>query len=208
MMAKRRARKARVLDKHKSQARGGFSRNGRCGPHHGGTRCHGAACCSRSSWCGGRKGKRSAWCVRGKGGAWGGRFDGPAPPVAGKKFGRPVRNNVGKTNRGVAKSVGGFKKIRHGGHPCNRVPHHQRRKCFRKYKAKKAAKMIAKKANMSFKGAQKIGKTNRGGGMKSLGKINFQVVNGVHPLNRHHAPCRQNPPASWCSRPLKMAQRL
>jgi hypothetical protein len=36
---------------------------------------------------------------------------------------------IGKTNRGM-KSVGGFKGI----HPCNRVPHHQRRKCFHKYK--------------------------------------------------------------------------
>jgi translation initiation factor 2 alpha subunit (eIF-2alpha) len=84
--------------------------------------------------------------------------------VAGKKFfGKPVRNNVGKTNRGVAKSVGGFKRIRRVSHPCNRVPHHQRRKCFRKYKAKKAVKMIAKKAKVSFKQAKQIGKTNRGG---------------------------------------------
>ena len=189
-MARRRPRPVRGVAK---MMVGGFSKNGRCGPRHGGTRCHGAACCSPHGWCGGRKGHRSAWCVRGKGGAWGGRFDGPAPPVRGavKKFGRPAW---------------GVKKI--GGHPCNRVPHpHQRRKCFRKAKMKARRARAGRARHIQFKQAKKVGKTNRG--MKSLGKLNFKVgADGVHPLNRHLPYCQTNPPGRGCDRHIKMARRI
>ena len=118
-------------------------------------------------------------------------------PVRGavKKWGRPVRGVV--------------KKFR--GHLCDNVkdPYH-RKKCFRKYK-KKAKKLraikAAKKARMIARRAAKVAK-KIGGGMKSLGQLNFKVVNGVHPLNRHHKPCQRNPPAHWCDRPLKMPRRL
>ena len=53
-----------------------ISKNGRCGPSHGNTRCGGKSCCSRYSWCGGVKGTRSAWCSSGGKGHWGGKFDG------------------------------------------------------------------------------------------------------------------------------------
>jgi flagellar biosynthesis/type III secretory pathway M-ring protein FliF/YscJ len=53
-----------------------ISKNGRCGPKHGNTRCGGKSCCSRYSWCGGEQGKRSAWCSGTTKGHWGGKFDG------------------------------------------------------------------------------------------------------------------------------------
>jgi len=53
-----------------------ISKNGRCGPKHGNTRCGGKSCCSRYSWCGGKQGKRSAWCSGTTKGHWGGKFDG------------------------------------------------------------------------------------------------------------------------------------
>ena len=53
-----------------------ISKNGRCGPHHGKTRCGGKACCSQWSWCGGEKGKKSAWCSKTSSGHWGGEYDG------------------------------------------------------------------------------------------------------------------------------------
>jgi hypothetical protein len=59
----------------------------------------------------------------------------------------------------------------------------------------------------AWRAATKVAK-RIGGGMKSLGKLNFKVVNGVHPLNRHLAPCQRNPPARGCDRPIKMARRL
>ena len=53
-----------------------ISKNGRCGPAHGRTRCGGKACCSQWGWCGGEKGKKSAWCSKTSSGHWGGEYDG------------------------------------------------------------------------------------------------------------------------------------
>lgn len=53
-----------------------LSTNGRCGPAHGKTRCGGKACCSQWGWCGGEKGKKSAWCSKTTMGHWGGEYDG------------------------------------------------------------------------------------------------------------------------------------
>ena len=55
-----------------------ISTNGRCGPKFGKTRCGGKACCSQWGWCGGEKGKRSAWCVKTTSGHWNGEYDGTA----------------------------------------------------------------------------------------------------------------------------------
>ena len=57
------------------------TRDGRCGPGHGNTRCGGKACCSQWNWCGGEQGTHSAWCsgsndVTGAIGHWGGEYDG------------------------------------------------------------------------------------------------------------------------------------
>ena len=62
------------------------STNGRCGPDHGNTRCTGNRCCSTSSWCGGSRGTKSAWCADRNGyiGRDRGKYDGkstPPPPA-------------------------------------------------------------------------------------------------------------------------------
>lgn len=36
--------------------------NSRCGPNHGHKKCPGAMCCSKSGWCWGQVGVKSAWC--------------------------------------------------------------------------------------------------------------------------------------------------
>ena len=80
---------------------GGISTNGRCGPSHGKTRCPGAACCSSAGWCGGRKGKRSAWCAWGPytraRGHWSGKYDGSgAAHVHVVKVAKAVASGTGR----------------------------------------------------------------------------------------------------------------
>jgi len=57
--------------------------DGRCGPNHGGKKCTGKECCSKSGWCGGEKGTNSNWCVNINKGWWSGAYDGEeeAPAV-------------------------------------------------------------------------------------------------------------------------------
>jgi hypothetical protein len=59
-----------------------ISTNGRCGPEFNNTICSGNRCCSTSSWCGGSRGTRSAWCANKNGyiGRDGGKYDGTPPP--------------------------------------------------------------------------------------------------------------------------------
>ena len=54
------------------------STNGRCGPKHNNTICPGKQCCSTSSWCGGSRGTKSAWCanILGYKGRENGKYDG------------------------------------------------------------------------------------------------------------------------------------
>lgn len=56
------------------------STNGRCGPSFNDTICPGKQCCSGASWCGGSRGKKSAWCYgwTNSKGRDGGKYDGIA----------------------------------------------------------------------------------------------------------------------------------